>query len=59
MDISSIGGTALTESAHAVYSVACMKMAQHSQNVAQYLILDTVEVSAEAMERYMAEKAEQ
>ena len=59
MDISSIGGTALAENAKAVYSVACMKMAQHSENVAQYLILDSVEISQEAMKKYMAEKAEQ
>ena len=59
MGISSIGGTALTESAQAVYSVACMKMAQHSDNIAQYLILDSVEISQEAMEKYMAERAEQ
>ena len=56
MDIGSIGGIALSESAQAVYSVACLKMAQHAENVSQYLILDTVEVSAEAMEKYMAEK---
>lgn len=57
MDISSIGGTAMTESARATYAVACLKMAQHSDNVAQNLILDTVQISAEAMEKYMAEKS--
>jgi hypothetical protein len=56
MDISALGGTAMAEQAKMVYNVACMKMAQHSENVAQYLILDTVEISAEAMEKYMAEK---
>ena len=56
MDISSVGGTALTENAQALYSVACMKMAQHSENVAQYLILDSVEISQEAMEKFMAER---
>jgi hypothetical protein len=59
MDISSIGGTALTEQANLVYKVACMKMAQHSENVAQYLILDSVEISNEAMEKFLAEKSEQ
>ena len=58
MDISSIGGSAMTESAQATYVVACMKMAQHSENIANYIILDTVQISAEAMEKYMAEKAE-
>ena len=59
MDISSVGGTALTQDAQALYSVACMKMAQHSENVAQYLILDSVEISNEAMEKFLAEKSEQ
>lgn len=56
MDISSVGGTALSQEAQALYSVACLKMAQHSENVAQYLILDTVEISDEAMKKYMAEQ---
>ena len=56
MDISALGGTAMAEQAKMVYNVACLKMAQHSENVAQYLILDTVEISSEAMEKYMAEK---
>ena len=56
MDISSVGGTALAENAKAIYSVACMKMAQHSENIAQYLILDSVEISQEAMEKFMAER---
>lgn len=56
MDISALGGTAMAEQAKMVYNVACMKMAQHSENVAQYLILDSVEISSEAMEKYMAEK---
>ncbi len=59
MDISSIGGTALTEEARMTYGVACLKMAQHSENVAQYLILDSVEISNEAMEKYLAEKSGQ
>jgi len=59
MDISSIGGSAMTQEAQQLYSVACMRMAQHSTAVSQYLILDSVEVSAEAMEKYMAEKNQQ
>lgn len=59
MDISSIGGTALTEEARMTYGVACLKMAQHSENVAQYVLLDTVEISSEAMEKYLAEKSGQ
>ena len=56
MDISSIGGSAMAEDARAVYQTACMRMAQHSENIAEYLILDSVEISNEAMEKYMAEK---
>ena len=56
MDISALGGTALTEQAQMVYNIACMKMAQHSENVAQYLIMDSVEISNEAMEKFMAER---
>ena len=56
MDIGSIGGLALTEQAQMTYQVACMKMAQHSESVAQYLIMDSVEISNEAMEKYLAEK---
>ena len=56
MDISSIGGTALTEQAQLAYGVACLKMAQHSESVAQYLIMDSVEISNEAMEKFMAER---
>ena len=56
MDISSVGGAALTQEAQTTYAVACMKMAQHSENVAKYLILDSVEISQEAMEKFLAER---
>lgn len=59
MDISSVGGTAMSEQARMTYGVACLKMAQHSESVAQYLILDAVEISNEAMEKYMAEQSSQ
>jgi hypothetical protein len=59
MDISSIGGTALTQETQNLYSIACLKMAQHSENVAQYLILDSVEISKEAMEKFLAERKAQ
>jgi hypothetical protein len=58
MDISSIGGTALTEQAQLTYGIACLKMVQHSENVAQYIIMDSVEVSNEAMEKFMAERTQ-
>ena len=56
MDISALGGTALAEQAKLTYNVACMKMAQHSENTAQYILLDSVEISNEAMEKFMAER---
>ena len=56
MDISALGGTAMAEQARMTYNIACMKMAQHSENIAQYMILDSVEISNEAMEKYMAER---
>ena len=59
MDISALGGTALAEQAKLTYNVACMKMAQHSENAAQYILLDSVEISNEAMEKFMAERNEQ
>ena len=59
MEISSVGGTALTQEAQNLYSIACLKMAQHSENVAQYLILDSVEISKEAMEKFLAERKAQ
>ena len=56
MDISSVGGSALTEQARMTYGVACLKMAQHSENMAQYIIMDSVEISNEAMEKFLAER---
>ena len=57
MDISSIGGSAMTSEAQALYSVACMKMARSAETSALNLIFDSVEISAEAMEKYLAEKS--
>ncbi|MBR2430129.1 hypothetical protein IKB17_01535 [bacterium] len=56
MDLNSIGGVAMAEQARMTYGIACMKMAQHSENVAQYIIMDSVEISNEAMQKFMAEK---
>lgn len=55
MDISSIGGTAMTPEAQAQYAVGLIKMSQDSTKVLESLILDTVEISQEAMEKYLAE----
>ena len=56
MDISSIGGSAMTEQAQQLYSVACLRMAQHSEVASQYTLLDSLEISNEAMQKYLAEK---
>lgn len=56
MDFSSVGGTALTPEAQASYAIGCLKMAQEATKVAESIILDTVEISAEAMALYLAEQ---
>ena len=56
MDIGALSGSALAEQAQLIYNLACLKMAQYSENVAQYIVLDSVEISNEALEKYLAEK---
>jgi hypothetical protein len=58
MDISSVSGSAMTPEVQAQYAVKCMKMAQESTEVVGNLIQDTVEFSNEAMQRFMAERAQ-
>ncbi len=55
MDISSVGGAALSESIQAMYSVKCMLMSRHTDVVAGALLQDTAEISQEAMEKYLSE----
>ena len=55
MDISSVGGSALTPEIQAQYAVKCIKMAQQTEAVAGSLILDTAEISEEAMAKYIEE----
>ena len=55
MDISSVGGSALTPEVQAQYAVKCIKMAQESATAAAGIILDTAEISEEAMSKYLAE----
>lgn len=65
MDISSIGGSALTPEIQAQYAVKCLKMAQEAmeavgtiiEDTVGTIIEDTVEISQEAMEKFMAERA--
>lgn len=56
MDISSVGGSALTPEIQAQYAVKCIQMARESTEVVGSLIQDTVEISQEAMDKYMSEK---
>ena len=55
MDISSVGGSALTPEVQAQYAVKCIQMARQSDAVVGELIQDTVEISQEAMQKYIAE----
>lgn len=55
MDISSVGGSAMTPEVQAQYAVKCIQMARQTEAVAGSLILDTAEISEEAMAKYIAE----
>lgn len=55
MDISQIGGTELSPEIQAMYAVKLIKMAQQSDAVTADLIMDTVEISQEALEKCLAE----
>ena len=55
MDISSVGGSALTESVQNMYAVKCLLMSRRTDVVAGALLQDTVEISKEAMEKYLSE----
>ena len=58
MDISSVSGSALTPEVQAQYAVKMIKMAQESEAVVGDLLQDTAEISNEAMQRFMAERAQ-
>lgn len=55
MDISQVGGSELTPEIQAQYAVKLIKMAQQSDEVVANLIQDTVEISQEAMDKYLSE----
>lgn len=50
MDISSVGGSAMTPEVQAQYAVKCMQMSQQTSYIAGDLIQDTAEISAEALQ---------
>ena len=56
MDISSIGGSALTPEVQQQYAVKCIQMAQASANIIGDLLQDTVEISNEAMAKFLSER---
>ena len=55
MDISPIGGSAMTPDVQGLYAVKCLKMSQQSTLIAGALIQDTAEISAEALAKCTAE----
>ena len=57
MDVSSIGGSAMTPDVQANYAVKLIKMAQQSDAVVATLLEDTVEISNEAMQKFLSERA--
>lgn len=57
MDISSVGcGSAMTPEVQAQYGVKLIQMARASEQAAASVILDAVEISQEAMEKFLAER---
>lgn len=59
MDLSSIvsGGSAMTPEVQAMYGVKLIQMARASEEAAASVILDTVEISQEAMDKFLAERS--
>ena len=55
MDISSIGGSAMTPDIQTQYAAKCLKMSQQSTLIAGALIQDTAEISAEALAKCTAD----
>ena len=54
MDISSVGGSAMTPEVQAQYAVKCMQMSQQTSYIAGDLIQDTAEISAKCTEELTA-----
>ncbi len=55
MDIESIGGSQMTPDVQAQYAVKLIKMAQQSEAVVASILQDTVDISREAMSKFMSE----
>lgn len=55
MDISSVGGSVLSQEVQSAYAVKCMLMSRQTEMAASSVLMDTAEISQEAMEKYLAE----
>ncbi|MCM1003328.1 MAG: hypothetical protein NC408_03185 [Candidatus Gastranaerophilales bacterium] len=57
MDINAVGyGSAMTPEVQAQYGVKLIQMARASEQAAASVILDAVEISQEAMDKFLAER---
>lgn len=56
MELSSVGASALTPEVQSQYAIKCIQMAQQSEQVVGDLLEDTVEISNEAMQKFLAER---
>lgn len=55
MDISSVGDAALSQQIQSMYAVKCLLMSRQSEMTAGSLLLDTAEISQEAMDKFLSE----
>ena len=55
MGISSVGGSALSQEVQSMYAVTCMLMSRQTEMAARSVLLDTAEISQEAMDKYLSE----
>jgi len=56
MEISSVGGNAFTPEIQSQYAIKLMQMARESEQVAGNVLQDTVEISKEAMAKFLGER---
>ena len=49
MDVSSVGGSELSQEVQSMYAVKCLLMSRQSEMAACSLLLDTAEISQEAI----------
>ena len=56
MDINSVGGSAFSESVQTQYAIKCLLLERNAQTAVLDTILDSVELSQEAMDLYASEQ---